>query len=309
MKQFRASYATGFVLNTQNAGSLRNEGVELSADIAPIRKPNFSWNVRLNFDHKWSEVLSLPQSIGYEIYYSDTWLYGNARVGLIRNMPTTTITGFHYQRNKYGDILINPATGLPVVEGTFTPIGDRNPDFKLGIQNNMRYKNWSLSFLWDTKVGGDVFDGTEYYLTLQGKSTRTSDRETPRVVNGVLNDGLQNTSYRTRNTIVITPNNLQSYYTSMPEEEFIQKNVNYFWLKDVTLSYKLPESQVKKLGYVKSLSFFVTGNDLVIFTNYKGADPAVNGNTAAAGGTGSYGFDYGSLPAPMSINFGLRAGF
>jgi len=71
----------------------------------------------------------------------------------------------------------------------------------------------------------------------------------------------------------------------------------------------MPESQVKKLGYVKSLSFFVTGNDLVIFTNYKGADPAVNGNTAAAGGTGSYGFDYGSLPAPMSINFGLRAGF
>jgi TonB-linked SusC/RagA family outer membrane protein len=309
MKQFRASYATGFVLNTQNAGSLRNEGIELSADIAPIRKPNFSWNVRLNFDHKWSEVLSLPQSIGYEIYYSDTWLYGNARVGLIRNKPTTTITGFHYQRNKYGDILINPATGLPIVETTFTPIGDRNPDFKLGIQNNMRYKNWSLSFLWDTKVGGDVFDGTEYYLTLQGKSIKTSDRETPRVVNGVLNDGLQNTSYRTRNTIVITPYNLQSYYTSMPEEEFIQKNVNYLWLKDVTLSYKLPESQVKKLGYVKSLSFFVTGNDLVIFTNYKGADPAVNGNTAAAGGTGSYGFDYGSLPAPMSINFGLRAGF
>jgi TonB-linked SusC/RagA family outer membrane protein len=309
MTQFRASYGTGFVLNTQNAGSLRNEGIELSADIAPIRKPNFSWNVRLNFDHKWSEVLSLPKSIGYEIYYSDTWLYGNARVGLIRNSPTTTITGFHYQRNIYGDVLINPATGLPVVEGIFTPIGDRNPDFKLGIQNNMRYKNWSLSFLWDTKVGGDVFDGTEYYLTLQGKSKRTSDRETPRVVNGVLNDGLQNTSYRTRNTIVITPYYLQSYYTNMPEEEFVQKNVNYFWLKDVTLSYRMPESRLKKIGYVKSLSFFVTGNDLVIFTNYKGADPAVNGNTAAAGGSGSYGFDYGSLPAPLSINFGLRAGF
>jgi hypothetical protein len=258
----------------------------VSVDLAPYRKPNFSWNVRVNFDHKWSKVLTLPESIGYEIYYSDTWLYGNARVGLIRGMPTTTITGFHYLRNIYGDILINPSTGIPMTEGTFTPIGDRNPDFKLGIQNNFKYKTLSLSFLWDTKVGGDVFDGTEMYLTYQGKSHKTADRERPRVVNGVLNDGLQNTSYRTRNTIAVTPYYQQSYYTSMPEEEFIQRDVNYFWLKDVTLSYSLPPNKIKKLGTFKSLSFFVTGNDLVIFTNYKGADPAVNGNTAAAGGTG-----------------------
>jgi TonB-linked SusC/RagA family outer membrane protein len=309
MQQFRASYATGYVLNTQNAGSLRNEGIELVADVAAVKKSNFSWNIRFNFDRKWSEVLSLPQSIGYEIYYSDTWLYGNARVGLIRNSPTTTITGFHYMRNNNGDILINPSTGLPIVEGIFTPIGDRNPDFKLGTLNNMRYKNWSLSFLWDLKVGGDVFDGTEMYLTLQGKSKRTADRETPRVVKGVLNDGLQNTSYATKNTIVITPYYLQSYYTSMPEEEFIQHNVNYFWLRDVTLSYTLPASKLKRLGTFKSLAFFFTGNDLVMFTNYKGADPAVNGNTAAAGGTGAYAFDYGSLPTPISVNFGLRAGF
>jgi TonB-linked SusC/RagA family outer membrane protein len=284
MRQFRASYATGYILNTQNAGSLRNQGIEISADVAPLRKPNFSWNVRLNFDHKWSRVLTLPASIGYEIYYSDTWLYGNARVGLIRNGSTTTITGYHYLRNIYGEILINPATGIPLVQATFTPIADRNPDFKLGIQNNLRYKDWSLSFLWDTKVGGDVFDGTEMYLTYQGKSKKTANRETPRVVDGVLNDGLQNTSYRTRNNIIITPYNLQSYYTSMPEEEFVQRNVNYFWLKDVTLTYNLPATKLKKLPYFKSLAFFATGNDLVIFTNYKGADPAVNGNTAAAGG-------------------------
>lgn len=309
MQQFRASYATGYVLNTQNAGSLRNEGIELVLDVAPLRRQNLSWNIRFNFDHKWSQVLSLPNSIGYEIYYSDTWLYGNARVGLIRNSPTTTITGFHYMRNNKGDILINPANGLPVVEGIFTPIGDRNPDFKLGTLNNIRYKNWSLSFLWDLKVGGDVFDGTEMYLTLQGKSVKTADRETPRVVKGVLNDGLQNTASPTPNTIVITPYYLQSYYTGMPEEEFIQRNVNYLTLRDVTLNYNLPTSKVKKMKPFKSLGFFFTGNDLVMFTNYRGADPAVNGNTAAAGGTGAYAFDFGSLPGPISVNFGLRAGF
>jgi len=309
-KQFRASYATGAILNTNNAGSLRNQGIEVVLDVNPVRSADFSWKINFNFTHMWSEVLTLPESIGYEVYYSDTWLYQNARVGLIRHSPTTTITGYHYMRNKKGDILISPTTGLPITESTFTPIGDRNPDFMLGTVNTFRYKNWNLSFLWDLKVGGDVFDATEQYLTLQGKSTKTSDREVPRVVKGVLNDGLQNTDTPTPNTIAVTPYFLQSYYTTgMPDEEFLQHDVNWLRLRDITLNYTLPADKVKKLNPVKSLGFFVTGNDLLLFTNYRGADPAVNGNTAASSGTGAYAIDYGSLPAPISVSFGLRAAF
>ncbi|MFX8934061.1 hypothetical protein ABTN02_20755, partial [Acinetobacter baumannii] len=75
------------------------------------------------------------------------------------------------------------------------------------------------------------------YLTTVGKSSRTADRLTPRVVKGVLNDGFQNSANPTVNTIAITPYYQQTYYTSMPEEEFIQKNVNWFRLRDVTLNY------------------------------------------------------------------------
>jgi hypothetical protein len=126
---------------------------------------------------------------------------------------------------------------------------------------------------------------------------------------GVLNDGLQNTANPTRNTIAITPYFLQTYYTLMPEEEFVEKDVNYLKLRDVTLSYTLPDRQLSKLKAFKSLSFFITGNDLILFTNYRGADPSVNGNTAAGNGVGAFAFDYGTLPAPVSLNFGLRAGF
>ena len=108
---------------------------------------------------------------------------------MIRGLPATTITGFHYQRNTAGQVLISPTTGLPVVEGTFTVIGDRMPDWTLGTLNNIRYKNWNLSFLWDLKMGGDVFNATDMYLTLQGQSPRTADREKPRVIKGVLLDG------------------------------------------------------------------------------------------------------------------------
>jgi hypothetical protein len=95
----------------------------------------------------------------------------------------------------------------------------------------------------------------------------------------------------------------------MPEEEFVQHDVNWLRLRDVTLSYSLPKSRLANLKYFKSLSFFVTGNDLVLFTNYAGADPATNGNTAASGGVGGVGFDYANLPTPISINVGLKAGF
>lgn len=306
---YRASYATGFVLNTQNAAKTRNQGVEVVLDLAMVRKTDWDWNMRLNFNKMWSEVLELPKAIVGEYYIADTWLYSNARGGLYRGMQTTTITGFHYQRNTHGDILINPATGLPVVEGTFTVIGDRAPDFTLGALNSVRYRNWSLSILWDLKVGGDIFNATDMFLTLQGKSQRTADRRTPRVIKGVLQDGLQNTDNPTPNNIVVNPYYSSTYYTAMPPEEFIEKDVNWLRLRDVSLNYAIPATKLRGIKGFKSLSFFVTANDLVLITNYTGGDPSVNGNTAGSSGVGGFGFDYGSLATPMAINFGLRAGF
>lgn len=306
---FRASYATGFILNTQNAASVRNEGIEIVAGIDILRKQNLTWNMQLNFTHQWSKVLSLPASIGYEMYLSDTWLYGSTRVGFIRGMPATTITSYHYSRNNNGDILISPSTGLPLVDGVNTPAGDRNPDFTLGAQNNIRYKSWSLSFLWDLRVGGDIFNGTEEYLTYIGRSRKTDDRMEPRVIKGVLADGLQNSDHPTPNNIVIIPYYQNSYYSSMPEEEFIQHNINWFRLRDVTLTYNLPRGTIQKFKSIKQASVFVTGNDLFLFTNYRGADPAVNGTTAGEPGVGAYGFDYGVLPTTTALSFGLRVQF
>jgi hypothetical protein len=124
-----------------------------------------------------------------------------------------------------------------------------------------------------------------------------------------LQDGLQNSATPTPNTIVVTPYYNQSYYTSMPEEEFVEHDVHFFRLRDLTLSYNLPSRILGNLKVFKSLSFFLTGNDLVLMTNYRGADPAVSGNTAAANGVGGMGFDYASLPTPMALNIGLKATF
>jgi len=313
IENFRLSYATGFVLNTQNAASTRNQGIEITIDATPINNKNFSWNIRFNANRMWNKVVGLPANVS-EYYIADTWLYANARGGLVLGGPTTSITAFGYARNNAGAILINPTSGLPTIDGLFKIRGDRNPDFTLGTLNTFRYKNWRLTFLWDLKVGGDVFNANEMFLTGIGKSKRTADRYTPRVVQGVLADGKQNTATPTWNTISVVPAFVanDAYYqaTNMPEEAFIEKDVNWLRLRDITLSYTFPRTGwLKSASYIKSLGFFVTGNDLVLITNYNGADPAVNGNTAGSRGVGAYGFDYGTLATPIGVNFGIRAGF
>ncbi|MHA4846813.1 SusC/RagA family TonB-linked outer membrane protein [Flavitalea antarctica] len=307
---FRLSYATGFVLNTQNAGSTRNQGFEVSADANVINQADFGWNVRVNFNKMWNEVVQLPANVA-EYYLGDTWLYGNARGGITLNGTTTSITSYGYLRNTAGDILINPLNGLPAIDAVFKVRGDRNPDFTIGTTNTFRYKNWRLSFLWDLKVGGDVFNANQMYLTGIGKSNLTIDRYTPRVIEGVLNDGKQNSANPTRNTITVIPAYLDAYYgaNGMPEEAFIEKDVNWLRLRDLTLNYQFSPNVVKKIRGVKSLGAFITGNDLILITNYTGGDPASNGNTAAGRGVGAWGFDYGTLPTPISINIGIRASF
>ncbi len=308
IENFRLSYGTGFVLNTQNAGSTRNRGVEVTLNAILVKKQNLNWSTQFNFNKQRNKIIELPKNVSL-YYLSDANAFANAATGVVLNGTTTTISGFGYARNNRGDMLVNPLTGLPVIDGTQRVRGDRLPDFTLGWNNNIRYKNWALSFLWDIKVGGDIYNGNNQYLTTIGRSKFTADRLTPRVVKGVLQDGLENTANPTTNTIEVIPYNNENYYRLLPEEEFIEKDVNWFRLRDITLKHDFNKNIYSKIKGLKGLGLFLTANDVLLFTNYSGADPSVNVNTAGTRGVGSFGFDYGTLPAQLSLNVGIRASF
>ena len=308
INDIRGSYATGYILFNLNGGSTQNQGIEVSLRGTPVLKENFSWNVLTNFESARGKVLALPKSLP-ESYVSDTWLYGNVRNGNTPGESTRSLTGLFYQRNSSGSILIDPTTGLPLRSNVFIKGGyDRQPDFSIGLENSFKYKNFSLSFLLDFRKGGDILNATEQFLTSRGLSKRTLDRLNPRVVAGVLRDGKENTTSPTVNNIVVVPNFQTGYYTGISEELFIEKDINWMRLKDVTLNYKLPATLLKRQNFVKNASLFMTGTDLFLITNYSGLDPIVNGNTAAVGGSGGAGIDYGNFPIPMGINFGLKIG-
>jgi hypothetical protein len=111
---------------------------------------------------------------------------------------------------------------------------------------------------------------------------------------------------------LVTPYYNNSYYggTSMPEEDYMERDIKAFRLRDISLSYTMPQSVLaRNFRSFKSMSFFLTCNDLVLFTNYSGADPSANGGNASLRGVGAVGFDYGNIAAPLSFNGGFRVGF
>jgi TonB-linked SusC/RagA family outer membrane protein len=305
VNDIRGSYGTGFILFNLNGAETRSRGLELTVRGTPITRPTFSWDVVANWTSAGSIVTSLPHDLP-ESYVSDTWLYGNVRNGTMPGLSTLSLTGFYYLRNNQGKLLIDPATGLPIRSTTFIDAGyDRQPDFTIGLSNSFRYKRFGLDFLLDIRSGGDVFNATQHYLTTHGLSMETLDRDQPRVIDGVLRDGRENSANPTPNTIVIVPSVQTTYYTNMSEELYIEKDINWLRLRDITLRYELPG---QFLG-ARAASVYVTGTDLFLITNYSGFDPIVNGNTAAVGGSGAVGMDYGNFPMPRAVNFGINVGF
>jgi TonB-linked SusC/RagA family outer membrane protein len=322
----RLSYGTGFIFGLLNGGTFEAQGVEIQVRATPFKTKDFKWDIIANFTQSETKVLNLPAQVS-EYYNSDTWLFGNARASafapnLKDYFPTsdlsynkvgagsaTAIGGYSYTRNNQGQIIINPATGLPVINQNFLPIGDRNPDFTMGITNQFRYKDFNLSFLLDIRVGGDVFNGNEMFLFRNGLSTKTIDRESPYIFPGVIRDGRENTSNPTPNTIQVIPQTRGlDFYNGIPESEYVEKDINWLRMRDITLSYQLPKRWLSKTKIFENASVYVTATDVFLITNYTGADPSVNGTTATSLGVGAAGFDYGTLALPRTISFGIRLG-
>ena len=313
----RLSYASGSILQWINGGDVTNRGIEFQFTANPIKTKNLNWNTTINFARNRNKILKMPKDLP-QFYNSDTWGLGNVRNISQQGGNIYQLAGNSFDRNANGDLIISATSGLPiritgtgVAAGTFKVIGDRQPDFTMGFLNSISYKNWSLSFLLDLRKGGDIFNGTEYLLYIRGMSTRTLDRETPRIIKGVLNDGLQNTANPTPNTIVINPLFRSDYYTNGSiEEDFIERDISWLRMRDITLNYKVPEKLIKRQRIFKSAGLFCTVTDAFMLTNYTGADPAVNGNNASTrGGIGGIGMDTGNLATPLGFNVGLNIQF
>jgi hypothetical protein len=196
-------------------------------------------------------------------------------------------------------------------------VGNREPDFIAGFSNTLRYKNLSLSFLLDIRRGGDVYNGTEYALVINGLSKRTLENNRQSVtVTGVdsqTGEDFSQTyeadkSYVINGTTYSGTNMIQRYWSNYASNSlnFIT-SVNWLKLRSLSLTYDF-SNILKNQKIIKGLSATITGTNLATWTNYKGMDPEVSA-AGGTGGSGSTGIDYLGVPATASGAFGINLTF
>ena len=296
----RVSPASGTILQTRNEGSVRNHGVELSLQQDIIRSHDFDWTALLNYSFNRGKVTTLPDDV-IEIQGTQ---YGDIFPVARLNGSSTGLSGKDYMRDPSGNIICN-ADGYPIIDaqkGIY--IGNREPDFLLGLGSNFRWKNLTASFLFDVRKGGDVANVTGRSLITNGMNhlyDKYRNREI--IIKGVVDNG-DGTYSPNRTPIILDQNFIATYYSTV-SSNFIEDG-SYIRLSYVTLGYDFT-SLLKPGCPLKHLSLNCTGRNLFLLTKYTGNDPAILASTN--GGTGSMGIDNYNVPSTRSFNFTLKASF
>ncbi len=298
--QVRVSPASGTILQTRNEGTLENHGMEISLAQDIIKATDFTWTANLNFSYNRGKVTKLPDDI-VEIQGTQ---YGDIFPTAYLNGSSTAISGKDYLRDPDGNVIVDE-NGYPQINPTKSVlIGNREPDFLMGLGSNLRYKNASLGFLFDIRKGGDVANITGRSLISNGMSHLYDKyRNREYIFDGVVDNG-DGTYSKNTTPIVIDQNFIGTYFYPV-SSNFIEDG-SYIRLSYVTLSYDFT-SLLKCSWSVKGLSAQFTARNLFMLTKYTGNDPSVLANTG--GGTGGSGIDYYNVPNSRSFNFTVKATF
>lgn len=296
----RVSPTSGTILQTRNEGSIENKGLEVTFGQDILRSKDFDWTLNANFSFNRGKVISLPedmteiQGTQYGDIFPTAYLHGS----------TTAISGKDYERAPDGQIIVNE-NGYPVISAAKgNLIGNREPDWLLGLGSTFRWKDLTVGFLFDGRCGGDVVNVTRRSLFSNGMDALLPKyRSHETVFKGVVKqaDG----SYVPNTTPIIIDSNFVNNYFYAVSSNFIEDG-SYIRLSYVTLAYDFTRFLSKNCP-IKGLKLSATGRNLFLLTKYTGTDPQILAGTG--GGTGSAGIDNYNVPTTRSFNFSLSATF
>lgn len=322
--QPRLAQSGGFIFSALNSGSVINKGMEIALTGKVVSHKNFSWDATLNFSYNRGRLGAFLPGVAY--FYPTDAQFGTIKAASIPNGGYFLgITGQDYFRETdangkeiaNGRYLIDPTTGLYKINATNPVVGNREPDYIGGFENTLRYKRFTLSFLLDIRIGGDVFNGTEYAMVVNGLSKKTllNNRQSVTVTGVNSNTGTDTTitynadqSYTIGTTTYSGTDMIQRYWSNYAANSYnFITSVNWLKLRSVSLVYDFSDL-LKNQKVIKGLTATVVGTNLFTWTNYKGMDPEVSA-AGGTGGSGSIGIDYLGVPAVASFTFGVNIKF
>ena len=283
------SATTGVTSRFLNAGSMENSGFEIMLRGTPVKVGAFSWDVNVNFATYNNEVVELSDGVD-NILIGTTWA---ANLSIEKGQPYMALMGQDFQRNEAGKIIVDEE-GMPLVEENRKFLGSAVADFTGGIRNTFSYKGIRASALIDFQKGGVIHSTSLQWAKYSGMLPETAEgniREEGMIIDGVREDG-------TENTVAIDP---QVYYQTY--WDVASPNVydaDFVKLREVSVSYTLPNSIMEKLP-IRDLTIGFLGRNLaIIHSDLPYLDPQVVTGTGNA-----QGLENAQVPSTKSLGFNV----
>lgn len=286
---------SGFDEITRNAGSLRNQGIDLDIQTTNLVINKFKWSTNFNisiFSNELRELYEGLDSVGTELFVGKP-------------------IKFYYAYEYAG---VNPANGSPMYldkEGEYTYlvgdadrryIGSALPWNYGGLSNTLSYGPVSLEVFFQYQYGNLAFNQDLYNLAQAGSLGQ--DNQTTDQLNFWRQPGdLTNTPKPYEGGNIPGQSGYQQFSTRLLSDG------SYIRLKQVTLNYSLPVHILKKIG-VQQGNIYVQGLNLWTFTKYNGLDPEVNSiGTTSLDPSTSEASTYGTYPSSKQLTAGINFTF
>ena len=316
------SLTSGYSTRSINAGLIKNYGFEAMLNLVPIdgKVNGLKWMVDLNFSTNRSKVVRLSdglnnlvmasRSVSIEARVGERMgdMYG---IGYARVQNTNPAGNFYDASGKFvGQMVFD--NGRPIRTTERIKLGNYNPDWLAGINNTFLYKNFKLSFLFDVRVGGEIYShtqtvGREGGIIIETLEGRADGYDLSKPGNGVIGKGVQVVNGQfVPNDIKRTAREWHTAYTSGRNiAEGVMFDASFAKLRELQIGYNLPQSMLKK-GPFKGASISLVGRNLAVWSDVPHVDPEVMSFT---GGTALPGIEHMSIPSSRSFGVNLSLKF
>lgn len=254
---------TGFTNITKNFPALvQNTGIETELSVVPYKSKKFNWLIAFN--------MTVPKN---ELLRYDGLATSSYRTKYLVGRPLNILSGFEV-------IGVDPATGVYQFlgnDGLIKSLPNTSTDVKVGLlnldpkyygglKNSFTYKSWQLDIFLEYRkqVGGS-------YMTGISAVPGTRSNQPAIVMNRWQKPG-QITNFQHFTQSTANPAYFPVVYINAFGSNIQYTDASYIRLKNLSLSYTLPGKLLQK-SKMENLRFYLQGQNLLVFTNYKGSDP------------------------------------
>lgn len=266
--------SSGYTQQVVNGGEVRSKGLEVIVGVSPIISQNFKWNSTLNFSTNRSTVESLPQDEGrLTLAYSRIYDSQNQTVFLQAEEGGRVgdLYGTGYLKNENGDFILTDE-GRYIPDNELQKLGNYNPDFMLGFNNQFNYKNWNMGFLLDWRQGGIIVSRTRALGNVGGQLAETAFRpETGIVPEGVVNTGTDDNPVYEANTVAVSAESYYRQFYDRNHEENNTYDASFLKLRQLSIGYTF--NNLSLFNQDATLSLSLIGKNLFAITENPHFDP------------------------------------